>query len=173
MSIRTPSWPAAALLSLALLPGRSHAADACYRMDTSTFEVLEDCQQTAPGILRISDKALARLEFNADGLAAILAGKQHYYLRRDGRRLPVITYDNGPDYFEEGLTRALVGGRIGYYDVQLQPAFAARFDWGWPFHDGIAEVCQGCRPGKPDADGHVSMVGGTRHRIDRQGKRLP
>lgn len=137
------------------------------------FEVLEGCQQTVAGTLDISPAALARLEYDADGLAAIRAGQQHYYLRRDGRQLAVLTYDNGPDYFGEGLTRARVGGKTGYYNQQLQPAFATRFDWGWPFKDGVAEVCQGCRPGKPDADGHVPVIGGESFRIDRHGRRVP
>jgi len=165
--------PVTALLSLGLLPAAGYAAEPCYRLDTSVFEVLQGCQQGDAGKLEISASALARLHYDADGLAALLVGKQHYYLRADGRRLAVITYDNGPDYFEQGLTRARVDGQIGYYNTQLQPAFAARFDWGWPFQDGVAEVCQGCRPGKPDADGHTSIVGGTHYRIDRQGNRLP
>ena len=71
------------------------------------------------------------------------------------------------------LTRAMIDGQISYYDHQLQPAFAARFDWGWPFKDGVAEVCQGCSPGKPDPDGHTAIEGGKHFRIDRHGKALP
>lgn len=166
-------WSVMALLSLALPAAVTLAAEPCYRMDTSVFEVLDGCQLGKDGTLEITPTALARLQYDADGLSAILVGKQHYYLRGDGRRLAVITYDNGPDYFEEGLTRASINGRISYYDKQLRPAFADSFDWGWPFKDGIAEVCQDCHPGKPDADGHASIVGGTHYHIDRQGKRLP
>lgn len=166
-------WPAAALLSLALCPGIAGAADACHRRDTADVTVLAGCHQTAPGTLAISSQALTQLHFDHNGLAALQAGNQYYYVRRDGRHLPVITYDNGPDYFEEGLTRSRVNGRIGYYDMQLQPAFQARFSWGWPFVNGSANVCENCRPGKPDAGGHSAMVGGEHFRIDRQGKRLP
>ncbi|WP_269791509.1 WG repeat-containing protein [Stenotrophomonas sp. Iso1] len=167
------SWPVAALLSLALLPGIASAGDACHRRDTSDFVVLEGCLQTAPGTLTISADALAQLNFNEDGLASLQAGDQYYYVRRDGRYLPVILYDNGPDYFQEGLTRSVINGRLGYYDTQLQPAFSARFSWGWPFEKGIAQVCENCHPGTPDASGHTSMIGGQHFRIDRQGKRLP
>ena len=164
--------PVAALLSLALLSGIASAGDACHRRDTSDFAVLEGCQQTAPGSLAISADALARLNFNEDGLVSLQAGDQYYYVRRDGRYLPVINYDNGPDYFQEGLTRSVVNGRLGYYDTQLQPAFSARFSWGWPFENGVAAVCENCHPSKPDADGHASMIGGQHFQIDRQGKRL-
>lgn len=165
--------PAAALLPLVLLPALACAGEACHRRDTDRFEVLPGCTQTAPGTLALGAGALARLRFDKNGLAALQAGRQYYYVRRDGTYLPVITYDNGPDYFADGLTRARVDGRIGYYDTRLQPAFAARFDWGFPFQDGSAEVCDGCREGTPDADGHAGIVGGTRFRIDRQGNVLP
>ena len=59
------------------------------------------------------------------------------------------------------------------HDTGLQPAFAARFDWGFPFRNGSAEVCNGCREGTPDAGGHTDIVGGTRLRIDRRGNALP
>ena len=163
----------AALLSLAAVPAIALADEACYRMDTDTFKILEGCKRASDGTLIVSETAMAQLEYDADGLTSVIAGKQHYYLRRDGRHLPVITYDNGPDAFEEGLTRSMVGGQIGYYDRQLQPAFAARFDWGWPFKDGVAEVCQGCAPGKPDPGGHTAIEGGKHYRINRNGKTLP
>lgn len=165
--------PAAALLPLVLLPALACAGEACHRRDTGRFEVLPGCTQTAPGTLALGAGALARLRFDGHGLAALQAGRQYYYVRRDGAYLPVITYDNGPDYFADGLVRARVDGRIGYYDTRLQPAFAARFDWGFPFQDGSAEVCDGCREGTPDADGHAGIVGGTRFRIDLQGNVLP
>ncbi len=162
-----------ALLSLALLSPIALADEPCYRLDSEMFKPLQGCKQARDGTLAVSETALAQLEYDADGLAAVIAGKQHYYLRSDGRQLAVITYDNGPDYFEEGLTRAMIDGQISYYDHQLQPAFAARFDWGWPFKDGVAEVCQGCAPGKPDPGGHTAIEGGKHYRINRQGKLLP
>jgi len=162
----------AALLPLLALSCLAHAGEACYRRDTGRPDVLPGCKQTAPGTLVISKAALAALQFDENGLAALQAGHQYYYVRRDGRHLPVITYDNGPDYFQEGLTRARVDGRIGYYDTQLQPAFGERFDWGFPFENGSAEVCNGCHEGPPDAGGHTGIVGGTHFRIDRQGAHL-
>lgn len=107
-----------------------------------------------------------------NGLAALQAGCQGYYLRRNGTHLPVITCDNGPDYFAQGLVLARVDGRIGYC-APLQPALTACFDGGFPFRNGSVEVCDGCREGAADAGGHTDIVGGTRLRIDRQGNALP
>lgn len=86
--------------------------------------------------------------------------------------LPVLTYDNGPDYFVEGLTRARIGGKIGYYDQHLRQVIAPRYDWGSPFEHGRAEVCNGCKPVPTDADGHTVMVGGTWATIDRHGNEV-
>lgn len=163
-----------AMLLLALYPTLALAADApCRTSHLPDLPPLEGCSQTVPGTLAISAASLAALEFDMDGLAVILVQGQFYYLRPDGHYLPVITFDNGADYFSEGLVRAVIDGKLGYYDITLQPAFGARFDWGWPFENGSALVCDGCRRGTPDTDGHTPMVGGRFFRIDRQGKPLP
>ena len=166
------SGPAAALLSLALLPALACAGEACHRRDTERLEVLPGCTQTAPGALALSAGARARLRLDESGLAALQAGSQCDYVRRDGTHLPVITCDNGPDYFAQGLVRAR-GRPDRLLRPPLQPAFAARFDGGFPFRNGSVEVCDGCREGAPDASGHTDIVGGTRLRIDRQGNALP
>ncbi len=41
-----------------------------------------------------------------------------------------------------------------------------------PGQDGVAEVCNGCRRGTPDGDGHTPMEGGEWFRIDRSGRRV-
>jgi hypothetical protein len=172
-SLHRRALTASLLLAVMFSPAARAADHGCRQLDQHGLSPPQRCHQSAPGQLEISPASLAALEFDSDGLAAVLVSGQHYYLRRDGRFLPVITYDNGPDYFEEGLTRAVIDGKLGYYDRQLQPAFAARFDWGWPFQNGIAEVCEGCRPGEADNHGHRSMIGGRHFHIDRHGMPLP
>jgi hypothetical protein len=136
----------------------------------------EDGLQPLPGCqwldghLELDAASLASLSYDQDGLAAVYAGGGFHYVRADGRQLPVITFDNGPDYVVEGLVRGRVGQRIGYFDTQLRQAFPGTFDFGWAFDDGVARVCEGCRPGTPDDHGHIAMVGGTWYRIDRQGR---
>lgn len=133
------------------------------------LQPLAGCQWR-DGRLMLDATALAALPYDRDGLAAVYAGGGFHYVRSDGRQLPVITFDNGPDYVVEGLVRGRVGQRIGYFDTQLRQAFPATFDFGWAFEDGVARVCEGCRPGTSDDHGHIAMVGGTWYRIDRQGR---
>ena len=136
----------------------------------------EDGLQPLPGCrfvygrLQLEPTALATLRYDTHGLAPVHAGGGYHYVKPDGRQLPVITFDNGPDYLAEGLLRGRVGTRIGYFDTQFRQAFPATFDFGWAFDEGVARVCNGCTRGTPDAHGHAAMVGGTWHRIDRNGR---
>jgi len=69
--------------------------------------------------LKISEDHLKRLHFDADSLAQVLIDGQWFYVKPDGRKLPVVTYDNGADYFAEGLVRSSVGAQIAYFDLIL------------------------------------------------------
>lgn len=122
------------------------------------------------GRLQLDANALAALPYDQHGLAAVHAGDGYHYVKADGRQLPVITFDNGPDYVVEGRLRGRIGTRIGYFDTELRQAFPATFDFGWAFDAGVARVCNGCVRGTPDDHGHIAMVGGTWYRIDRDGR---
>lgn len=160
----------ASLLLALLLPGGVIATETCFALGGTDITPLPSCPQNAAGNLELPASHVRQLHFDLNGLAVVLLGSQHYYVRADGHSLPVLNYDNGPDYFQEGLTRARIDGRIGYFNRQLQPAFAARFDWGLPFKEGVAEVCNGCTLADPDADGHRAVVGGKWFVINPQGQ---
>ncbi|NEV64594.1 WG repeat-containing protein [Thiorhodococcus minor] len=82
----------------------------------------------------------------------------------------MATLDNGPDPFAEGLVRSRRAGRILYVDVHFREVIGPRYDWGWPFAQGRALVCRGCRPLQ---DGEHSRVSGGRWGwIDRQGREV-
>jgi len=52
---------------------------------------------------------------------------------------------------------------IGVIDIVIEPLY----DFAFPFHDGISEVCVGCRDLK--FDGVDLLDGGEWKRIDRKG----
>ncbi|MFL6585216.1 MAG: WG repeat-containing protein [Chthoniobacterales bacterium] len=93
-------------------------------------------------------------------MAQALIERTWYYVKRDGATLPVITYDNGADYFSEGLVRSRLAGKIAYFNKQFEQVIPPRYDWGWPFENGKALVCVGCAEAAPDADQHTMMQGG-------------
>ena len=133
---------------------------------------LERCAWREGVRLRVAPAFMHRTRFDRDGLGALAIAGQWYYVKRDGRMLPVVSFDNGPDYFEEGLTRSLQPGGMAWYDRNFRQVIAPRYDWGSPFHKGRAEVCRGCVESAPDGDGHRSMVGGEWGVIDRSGREV-
>jgi len=123
------------------------------------WELFDDCASYKAGLLRISPEHLQRLNVGAEGLASFVTAGQYFYVKPDGRFLPVIFYDNGADYFQEGLTRSQKNGRIEFYNKSFELVLSPDYDWVWPFHGGQALVCKGCVP-IPSEDGHQALEGG-------------
>lgn len=169
--------PILALVSLWATSTPLHAADDGCIQDLESGRSLPDCRVIDADHLQLSARMLASLDYDQRGLAAVMAtgpGIQPawHYVRREGRQIHALTYDNGPDCVVEGLVRGLVNGRVGYFDIQLRPAFAQLFDFGFPFEKGIALVCNGCRSVAADGDEHHVMEGGQWFQIDTQGRVL-
>ena len=149
----------------AMAAGLSADPNGCVYVSRSG-EVLEArrCVRDGP---RVVPGLVARLRFERGLGQVLLRGTGWMYVRRDGRAAAVETFDNGPDYFEEGLTRSRIGGRIAYLDRTLRPRIVTEYDWGAPFRQGRADVCVGCRTEREGE--HWSMVGGKWGVIDRTG----
>lgn len=123
----------------------------------------------AAGRVRVKPAIIKDLRFDRHGLANLHAAGWRY-LRRDGRAVAVMTMDNGPDPFNDGLARAPAGGKIGYVDARLRLVIPPRYEGAYPFSRGAAVVCIGC---KPLSDGeHSSFTGGVWSCIDRRGRAL-
>lgn len=121
--------------------------------------------------LVLSTRHLAALRFNRCGSAQVWANGGWYYVARRGRSAPVMTMDNGPDPFADGLARSEVGGKVGFIDTRLRLVIARRFDGALPFEHGRAKVCLGC---KVESDGeHSRYIGGRWFSIDRRGRLSP
>ena len=93
---------AAGLLASAMAWGTGSACTVLTEEDG--LQPLAGCQWR-DGRLALDATALAALPYDQDGLAAVYAGGGFHYVRADGRQLPVITFDNGPDYVVEGLVQ--------------------------------------------------------------------
>ena len=164
-----------ALLLLAAASVQAEPLLSCFytgRNSGDSFDEHRDCAGRADGKLFIRKRELARMAYDRAGLAAVYVGDQYYYARRSGALLAVLAYDNGADPYSEGLVRALVGGRIAYYDLRFRQVIAPKYDWGWPFEQGRALVCLGCRREPPDSDGHAAVSGGLWGYIDRRGREV-
>jgi hypothetical protein len=76
-------------------------------------------------------------------------------------------FDNGPDYFVEGLSRYVENGKVGFINQNLDVVIPAQFDWTSYFENGIAKICNGCKE-IPDGE-HFRMEGGLWGTIDKNG----
>lgn len=81
----------------------------------------------------------------AHGQGLIQDAQGWVYVNDEGKPIlrPFI-YDNGPDYFEEGLARFVSKGKMGFHDQALNIQIPARYDFAFPFVDGIAKVGMDC-----------------------------
>lgn len=98
---------------------------------------------------------------------AVVVGGTLYYANPDGRSAPTLWYDNGADYFSEGLARTVRQGKVGFVDRDLVEQIAPSWDFAFPFDGGAALVCRGCRPHQVGE--HRDMRGGVWGYIDRNG----
>ena len=89
------------------------------------------------------------------------------YVITSGKTAPAFLFDNGADYFVEGLARTPRNGKIGFVDQELAEAIPPQWDFAFPFESGLAVVCNGCTL-EPVGE-HTEVVGGEWGYIDSQG----
>lgn len=142
-----------------------------YRVDEDGMVELPDCTAEIEGKFHFSPLLLNNAAGKIfDGMLTVYLQQNLYYVKPDGAYLSVINFDNGPDYFIEGLVRSRVNGKIGYFDRQFKQVIPPVYDFGWSFENGRALVCIGC---KPESEGeHTAMVGGSWGYIDKSGHQL-
>ncbi|MBV8328510.1 WG repeat-containing protein [Chryseobacterium sp.] len=78
-------------------------------------------------------------------------------------------YDNGPDYFSEGMRRLVKNGKIGFADRNGVIVVDPKHDFASPFNYGYAAFCDGCDWEKTEAE-HKAIVGGTWGVMNTQGQ---
>ncbi len=117
----------------------------------------------------IRAKFTAAMDFSEKGIAAVADSSGWAYIDTQGKILirPFI-YDNGPDYFCEGLARFVENDKIGFFDESGKIIIKAEWDFAYTFEDGKAAVCNGCKI-SIDKD-HNSVSGGEWGYINKTGK---
>lgn len=82
----------------------------------------------------------------AQGLSLTQDEQGWVYVNEKGAAvLRPFIYDNGPDYFEEGLARFVAKGKMGFHDQSLKVWIPARYDFAFPFVHGKAKVGMNCK----------------------------
>jgi hypothetical protein len=121
----------------------------------------------AQGKVKLSPGLINRVSFDRFGLGVVHAGG-FYYVNRGGVMVRTVTFDNGADYFSEGLARSQVDGKIGFVDRRLSTIIAPSHDWASQFERGASIVCDGCVEVREGEYGE--RKGGKWGAIDRSGR---
>lgn len=78
---------------------------------------------------------------NNHNLAVMMCGSSLFWVAESGLTREAYKYDNGPDYFSEGLARTVnEEGQVGFVDSDLEIAIAPQFDAAHAFMNGQAIV---------------------------------
>jgi hypothetical protein len=116
----------------------------------------------------ITRSVATRSEYDENGLSYLYSSVGVFYFNEAGLVRRTLMHDNGPDYFRDGLARTEWQGKIGFFDKALTIVIEPRYDFAFPFENGIAVICNGCT--KQFAGEHAELAGGLWGAIDTKGE---
>ncbi len=141
------------------------------RMDESALNdaVTEHSPYETDASTDVTPRSTAPVLHSVHGVTMTIEEGEWACFDKSGRRLAtILRFDNGPDYAVEGFIRYKDGSKIGFVDEACKIRIGAARDFAFPFSDGLAVVCEGCRS---QSDGeHEMMTGGQWGYIDRTGR---
>lgn len=106
-----------------------------------------------------------------DSLIEVVKENKFYRMDKKGKlAFESFFYDNAWDYYEEGLARFVLNGKIGFHDAKGHVVIQANYDFAMPFENGSSAVCIGCTSYIPEGEEHSEMKGGKWGVIDLKGK---
>jgi len=115
------------------------------------------------GQIVIEPKYIVAKPYGCYNIAAVADEIEWKYIDTTGKTiLKPYLFDNGPDYFKDGLSRYVENNLIGFIDEKYQIAIKAQYEFVTPFHNNYATFCVGCK--------EVLLKGGSEH-MKREGGR--
>ena len=124
-------------------------------------------KETPLQLPHLNKQALKKIDFKDKEIIALKIKDKFYYVRKDGRLLPTVEYDGQADPFSDGLARVKLNGKYGFFNENLDIILKPIYDFAFPFHKGIAEICMGCK--EKEEDGSPMLDGGKWKKINREG----
>jgi|GEM_PF-5625912 len=91
-----------------------------------------------------------------------------YYSPRGRKIANIYFFDNGPDYYSEGLRRTVRNNKIGFINRKNIVVIRAEFDFAFPFRNGYALVIKD--PVYEKMGEHTAVHGGKYGLVNRQGR---
>ncbi|WP_430811898.1 MULTISPECIES: WG repeat-containing protein [unclassified Carboxylicivirga] len=83
----------------------------------------------------------------------------------------IVFFDNGPDYFHEGLVRVLRNGKMGFANKYGQVVIPCEYDFARRFKNGKAEVTYRATQFL-DSEEHKQVLSDEWFQIDKSGNKI-
>jgi hypothetical protein len=83
----------------------------------------------------------------------------------------LVNFDNGPDYFKEGLTRVQRNGKMGYANKKGEVVIPCQYAYARWFENEVAEVTFEAKEIR-ELDEHLRVESDSWFKIDQQGNRI-
>jgi hypothetical protein len=130
----------------------------------------EDCGSVDGDVMKLATVHQDNIKYDANQLACVIfSAEDVFYLHKEGRSRRVVFFDNGCDYFKDGLARGISGDKMVFINPQLDIVLDPGFGLLSHFDYGHSVVCNG--PFSEEQHGeHTLFKGGKCGLINRQGK---
>jgi hypothetical protein len=114
--------------------------------------------KNASGQVVIKPQFVMANDFLPEGIGAVLDKQGWAYINKKGKIIirPFV-FDNGPDYFREGLARYELNGKMGFFDKRGRVVIRPQFEFAYWFQEGLSAICMGCKTARV---GEYGVVGG-------------
>jgi len=124
------------------------------------------------GKIVIEPKYIIARPYDRYNIAAVADEKEWKYIDTTGKTiLKPYLFDNGPDYFKDGLSRYVKNNLIGFIDAKYQIVIKAQYEFVTPFHNSYATFCIGFKEALlKEGSEHTKMEGGKWGIINKKGK---
>ena len=124
--------------------------------------------QVTGGDALISKKVCATAFYDENGLGHLYSSVGVFSFTKSGLVRKTLNYDNGPDYFENGMARTEWKQKIGFFDKKLSIVIEPKYEFAFPFKNGLSRVCIGCSQRRVGE--HIEIVGGKWGAINVKGE---
>jgi hypothetical protein len=163
----------AILITLLLVSFSSQADESCFypsKIDGGDLSRFDDCGSIEGDSIKLGKEHNDNIVFNEKGLAClILSNNEVFYIHKNGNSQRSFYFENGCDYFKDGLSRGIINGNMVFIDEQLEVALNPGFELIAHYDYGHSVVCNG--PFSEEKQGEYTFRrGGKCGLIDRQGK---
>jgi len=153
----------------------SKADDSCFypsKKVSGSLAFFDNCGSINGDKVKLGAAHTKNIVYDKNGLACIhfpsKSKSDVFYFHKSGNSQRVVLFDNGCDYFEEGLARGFDNGQMVFINQQLETVLTPGYDLLLPFHYGHSIVCNG--PFMEEKRGeHTLQKGGKCGLLNKQG----